>query len=511
MKLVKKEMIHWMDQKASSDYAILSILLMEHAAQALCQAFCQLYDQSNRVCIVCGPGNNGGDGFALARLLYQKQYSVSVYCPVSFDKMSHDECINAKMVEALEIPYNQTFDAFLVELNQCDVCVDALFGVGLARDIQGDYANLIMAINQSDKEIVSIDIPSGIDGNTGMKKGHAIIAHHTLTLAAYKEGLFINDARKHCGKITLLDIQIPPKLMNECEGATVIDEALVLSHLPKRSLYSHKGSYGKTLMIGGSMSMHGALTLAAKACLQSGIGTLTLFVPDCILPILAMKLEECMLLSAPSKEGFFDEQAIPLLKAVIQQYDFIVIGNGMGRSEICRKMIEVVLQSEKPCIMDGDGIYLAAQCEIPKHKDILMTPHVKEMSYLCHLEMKEIITQPFKMATTYVRQYPNVTIVYKDAFTLITNMNESYFYYLPNTALAKGGSGDVLCGIIAGMYGQNKDMIKAACCGVYLHSQCAIETCEQYGVDSSQASNLIDEIEKILKKLRKSKKNTCKL
>ena len=503
MKLVKKEMIHWMDQKASSDYGIPTILLMEHAAQALCDAFIQLYDRNQKVCIVCGPGNNGGDGFALARLLYQNQYCVSVYCPVLPDKMSQDELINAKMVEALEIPYYQTFDAFLEVLKQCDVVVDALFGVGLSRDIQGDYADLIKTINQSEKAVVSIDIPSGIDGTTGFKKGHAIIAHHTLTLAAYKQGLFINDARKHCGNIQLLDIQIPSKLMNECEGANVIDESVILSQLPKRMPYSHKGSYGKALMIGGSMAMHGALTLAAKACLQSGIGTLTLMVPDCISSILAMKLEECMLLSAPSKDGYFDEQAISLLKEVLPQYDFIVIGNGMGRSDTCRKMVEAVLQSDKPCIIDGDGIYLAAQCDIPQHKAILMTPHVKEMCYLCHLEMKEMLAQPFEIVTSYVQQYPNVTIVYKDAFSLIANTTETYFYYQPNTALAKGGSGDVLCGIIAGMYGQSKDLLKAACCGVYLHSQCALESGEQYGEDSSQANNLIANIKKILKKLRK--------
>ena len=503
MKLVKKEMIHWMDQKASSDYGIPTILLMEHAAQALCDAFIQLYDRNQKVCVVCGPGNNGGDGFALARLLYQNQYCVSVYCPVLPDKMSQDEFINAKMVEALEIPYYQTFDAFLEVLKQCDVVVDALFGVGLSRDIQGDYADLIKTINQSEKTVVSIDIPSGIDGTTGFKKGHAIIAHHTLTLAAYKQGLFINDARKHCGNIQLLDIQIPSKLMNECEGANVIDESVILSQLPKRMPYSHKGSYGKVLMIGGSMAMHGALTLAAKACLQSGIGTLTLMVPDCISPILAMKLEECMLLSAPSKDGYFDELAISLLKEVLPQYDFIVIGNGMGRSDTCRKMVEAVLQSDKPCIIDGDGIYLAAQCDIPQHKAILMTPHVKEMCYLCHLEMKEMLAQPFEIVTSYVQQYPNVTIVYKDAFSLIANTLETYFYYQPNTALAKGGSGDVLCGIIAGMYGQSKDLLKAACCGVYLHSQCALESGEQYGEDSSQANNLIANIKKILKKLRK--------
>lgn len=503
MKLVKKEMIHWMDQKASSDYGIPTILLMEHAAQALCDAFIQLYNRNQKVCVVCGPGNNGGDGFALARLLYQNQYCVSVYCPVLPDKMSKDELINAKMVEALEIPYYQTIDAFLEVLKQCDVVVDALFGVGLSRDIQGDYADLIKTINQGEKAVVSIDIPSGIDGTTGFKKGHAIIAQHTLTLTTYKQGLFINDARKHCGNIQLLDIQIPSKLMNECEGANVIDESIILSQLPKRMPYSHKGSYGKALMIGGSMAMHGALTLAAKACLQSGIGTFTLMVPDCISSILAMKLEECMLLSAPSKDGYFDELAISLLKEVLPQYDFIVIGNGMGRSDTCRKMVEAVLQSDKPCIIDGDGIYLAAQCDIPQHKAILMTPHVKEMCYLCHLEMKEMLTQPFEIVTSYVHQYPNVTIVYKDAFSLIANTTETYFYYQPNTALAKGGSGDVLCGIIAGMYGQSKDLLKATCCGVYLHSHCAIESSEQYGEDSSQANNLIANIRKILKKLRK--------
>ena len=503
MKLVKKEMIHWMDQKANLDYGIPTILLMEHAAQSLCEAFIQLYDPNKKVCIVCGPGNNGGDGLALARLLAQKQYNVSIYCPVAFDKMSNDEAINAKMVEALELPYAKEPTALTRLLNQCDVVVDALFGVGLARDIKGEYATIIEMIHQSGKEVVSIDIPSGIDGTTGYQRGCAIYANHTLTLAAYKEGLFLNDAREHCGNIQLLDIQIPSNLNNACEGATIIDQSLVKSKLPKRMPYSHKGTYGKCLMIGGSMAMHGALTLSAKACLQSGVGTLTLFVPDCIASILAMKLEECMLISAPSQEGYFSEAACALLKEVIHQYDYIVIGNGMGRTSACQQLLDVVFQSEKPCIVDGDGIYLAGTISLPTHQEILMTPHVKEMSYLCKCSLKEVITQPFDMVKAYVQKHPNTTIVYKDAFSFIQNVQDAYFYYAPNSALAKGGSGDVLCGIIAGIYGQSKQMMTAACCGVYLHSMCANESRKKYGADSAQANHLMVELPKILQNLRK--------
>lgn len=504
MKIVKKEMIHWMDEKASSEYYIPSILLMEHAGEALCQAFMKCYDPTNKVCIVCGPGNNGGDGLVLARLLHQHHYQVCIYTPVAIEKMSQDEAINACIIQALKLPYYQELDQFHEALKNSDVIVDALFGVGLARDIKGSYAEIIESINHSQKKIISIDIPSGIDGTTGKIKNVAIQAHHTFTLAAYKEGLFLNDARNHCGEIQLLDIQIPPELNQRCEGALVLDEEVIVRQLPKRKPYSHKGSYGKALMIGGSMNMHGALTLAAKACLTSGIGTLTLFVPDCITTILAQKLEECMLLSAPSKEGFFSDESIPLLKQIVASYDFIIIGNGMGRTQACLKLMEIVLESEKPCIIDGDGIYLTAQCEMKPNKSFLITPHVKEMSYLCHCDMKSMMDHPFDQIKAYMNTYPNGTIVYKDAFTLIQDHQRSYFYYLPNTALAKGGSGDVLCGIIAGMYGQCKSFVQAANCGVYIHSMCAKETKEIDGEDASQANDLIIHIGKVLKKLRNS-------
>ena len=503
MKLVKKEMIHWMDQKASDDYGIPSILLMEHAALALFNQCQTIIHPKEKVLIVCGPGNNGGDGFALARLLFQHHYDVEVFSCVDFMKMSHDEQINANISKALQIPYYDDLAILETLIQKTDVVIDAIFGVGLSRDIQGDYVKIIQLINQNSKKIISIDIPSGIDGNLGIIKGIAIKAHHTLTLAAYKEGLFLNDARTHCGKIHLLDIDMPEALNQSCEGAQVLNHI----KLPMRSDYSHKGTYGKALMIGGSKEMHGALTMAAKACLKSGIGTLTLFVPDCIHHLLAMKLEECMIVSAPSCDGSFHENAYQLLQKIIHQYDFIMIGNGMGRNKGAFQLVETLLQSDKPCIIDGDAIYLAAKCKIHQNQSIVITPHVKEMSYLCHVALSDIIKDPFTYIRDYANQYPNMTIVYKDAYTYIQNNQDAYFYYQPNAVLAKGGSGDVLCGIIAGMYGQNKNMLEAACCGVYIHNKCAKQSYEKWGSDSGQANDLIDEIYDVIKKLRE---NTCK-
>ena len=250
--------------------------------------------------------------------------------------------------------------------------------------------------------------------------------------------------------------------------------------------------------------MHGALTLAAKSALASGVGTLTLCLPDCIREILSMKLEECMLLPACSRNGFFDMPAKDLLQRNLSSYDVIVMGNGMGRNEVTAEMVKTVLESDRVVLLDGDALYEAGRCVELLKRDALtiLTPHPKEMSYLSGKSVKEILQDPLRAAKDFVQQYPNVVLVLKDQHTIICDHKETYINTAGNHALAKGGSGDVLCGILTGLYAQGKQGLQAACSAVYVHARCADVLLTHRDAYTIQPSDLIEQLSSVYASLK---------
>lgn len=508
MKVFDVQEMRHMDELAITQYHIPSILLMEHAAMAVKSYMDDQQMQEKHILILCGPGNNGGDGFALAIQLHQAGYShVEIFCCVDVDKMSHDERVFADIAKAMPITWHMSTDMLMIKplIQQQDLLIDALFGTGLTRNIEGFYDALILEMNLSHHVIISIDIASGIHGDTGQLMNCAVQAHTTISFEAYKLGQLLYPGSLYNGHILVKSIGIPLGIMDTLPYAmNVIDDSMVREILPKRFSHSHKGSYGKCLLIGGSMQMHGALTLTAKAILHSGIGTLTLFIPDCIAAILAMKLEESMLLAGPSEQGFFHMYAADVLQRHIQDFDMLVIGNGIGRNTVSEDMVKRVLQSSLPCILDGDALY-----ELGKHKALLkrdaptiLTPHVKEMSYLTGIDLNEIIKNPIQAAKDFASKYPNLILILKDQHTLITDGTEVFMNIAGNHALAKGGSGDVLCGMIAGLFGQSKQALHAAVCGVHAHAYAAdmaVETCDANAVI---ANNIIELLGKVYQNLR---------
>ena len=295
------------------------------------------------------------------------------------------------------------------------------------------------------------------------------------------------------------------KMIAKEEHAILLTEDKTRQLLPKRFEQSHKGSYGKVLAIGGSRSMHGAITLCAKAMLRSGVGTLTLFVPKSIGMLLAMKLEECMLIEADDENGMFAQGALSLLKEKIGNYDLVVIGNGMGRTKASEALVAYVLQQDIPCILDADALWSCAKYrELIKRRQapLIVTPHPKEFSYLTSKSTAEIKADPFKAVREFTSCYPNVTLVYKDYVSIIATDKKCYVNCIGNNALAKGGSGDVLCGIISGLYAQSKQAIEAAGAGVYVHAKCADELLQVEDANSILPSDIIFTLSKVYKALR---------
>lgn len=508
MRAVTAEVMRRMDQRAIEEYHIPSVVLMEHAALCLCEKVKSLCGKETRIHIVCGAGNNGGDGFALARLLVQEGYAqVEIYCAANKEALSKDAFCFAQIAQSYDIPIYDSTDRKEVEhwLKKADLLVDGLFGTGLSRPIGGWQKELIGLMNASGKAILAIDIASGIHSDSGQIMGCAVKAKWTVSFEAYKIGQLLYPGAEYSGEVEVAEIAMPKQLQQEQgEGIQVIDEALAGSLLPKRKANSHKGSYGKCLMIAGSLQMHGAMTLCARAALSSGIGTLTLFVPEAI-AFLAGQIEEAMLLAAPcDQDGFFAEEALAFLKEKLSAYDMVVIGNGIGRGKGALLLVQEVLSSELPCILDGDALYLARYFPqlLKEKKQLMLTPHPKELSYLSGCSMEEIAQAPLTVLERLQESWKDACIVAKNTHTLLAYQEQRYINIAGNNALAKGGSGDVLCGVLAGLYGQGKDMLSAAVCAVYLHAKAAERLAAHKDMACIQPHEVLWEIQEEIRLLR---------
>lgn len=484
------------DLAAIQSYKIPSLLLIEHAAMKSVEIIKTYVKKEEKICILCGPGNNGADGLAIARLLSQQKFNTTICIP-EVNKMSEDEKTEFEIVKNLKIPFYEK-----INYEEYDVYIDCLFGNGLSRNISGIYEEIINSINAESKLTISIDMPSGIDATSGKICGCAIQADYTISLDCYKQGQWLNEGFNHCGKLSLVDIGIPQELHTKCVDSTkVISEDII--QIPERKANSHKGTFGKALMIGGSQNMHGAIHMAASAAYHSGIGTLTLMVPECISDILAIKDDFYMLLRAPSHDGCFDRKALDLLKSSINSYTIISIGNGMQKNHVSDQLIQQVLKSDKTVILDADcfGLLNKNIHLLKRQATTVLTPHIKEMSDLTGISISEILENPIECARNFSKDYQNCVLILKSSITYIAYNKEVYVLNGQNPALAKGGSGDILCGIMTAMQGQCHDPLQAALSACYIHSQSAI-------LDQDSASvmpnDIISNIGDTIKKIRKS-------
>lgn len=467
------------DAAAISKYQIPSVLLMEHAAYSIFEYIKKQYKETKRITILCGAGNNGGDGFALARqIAIWSCHQVQLVLLASPSKLSVDSAVYYTICRNMGINIVEDVEMECLDklIESSDIIVDALFGTGLTKPVQGKYAEVIQKINESSKRVISIDIPSGIEANTGKILGTAVRADVTISFALPKLGLYLYPGSYHAGEIIVTDIGIPKEIIEECpSNSFTMDKEQAKAYLPKRNMRSNKGTYGKVLIIGGQKGMSGAVALSAGSCMQSGAGTVTVAVPGSINDILQVKLTEAMTIPLPDSKGHLGAEAQIMLEKIIDKYDVIAIGPGMGRSKESAGIIKLVLDSDKPCIIDADGIYiLKGQLELLKNRKAptVLTPHPGEMAHLIDTSITQILENPLQVATDFVSNYP-VTLVLKLERTLIVDSEAIYINTTGNNGLAKGGSGDVLTGIISALIGQKVPSNHAARLGVYLHGRAA--------------------------------------
>ncbi len=496
MKVCTASQMRNIDRMAEELGAIPSIVLMENAAIACVSEILKI-ENLKSVAIFCGKGNNGGDGLAIARHLYNQGIETYVYL-VCGTEYSGDALKNFEITSKLGVKIIELHDTDLLDLNikNCDVIVDAIFGTGIKGEIEGLVKDVINLINKNAKYVLSVDIPSGVDADTGKISTATIKADKTVTFAAYKLGMLSYPGAEKTGEIVLKDISIPQYIIDEQNiNINVIDKEYVNSIRPQRVDNSHKGDYGKILIIGGSKGLTGAVILACEACMRSGAGLVTAAVPESLNSIFEVRLTESMTIPLNDKNGQLDRMCIPQILDRLNDYDVCLFGPGIGRSDDIVLILEEILkESQIPVIIDADGLWafsrktgMLDECK----SGVVLTPHEMEMSRIINCSVDYLSENRQFISHKYATDN-GVTLVLKGHHTVVTSPGgEQYININGNSGMATGGSGDVLGGIIAALMARSKTETEAAVMGVFIHGLAGDMASYEMGKDSMVASDII--------------------
>jgi ADP-dependent NAD(P)H-hydrate dehydratase / NAD(P)H-hydrate epimerase len=482
MRIVTGNEMRQIDQAAEKKHGIPSIILMENAGIGVCNVieeyFAKLTDL--KVLVVCGKGNNGGDGFVVARHLINNGAKVSVARLGKKKEIKGDAKINLEILEAgflkaIEIKETSQLKKIVTGFNP-DVIIDAIFGTGFSISPKGIYAKVISFINQLKSFVVAADISSGVNADDGSVQGEAVIADATVAMGFMKRGHILYPGRTHSGDIWVTDIGIPVNQIGNEGNDFLIDAEMVRHALPKRLAEGHKGTFGTALILAGSRGFSGAAALTSLAALRSGAGLVKLGVPEAIINPIEKKVTEAVKFSLPqTKAQTFAFSGLELIIKQLKSADVLAIGPGITTNPETQKLELAILKQVKiPVVIDADGINNLTPATLKKIKaPKVLTPHPGELSRLIGKSPTEINVQRIEICRKYAREFDTV-LVLKGAPTVISNP-EGKVYVNPtgNNGLGSGGSGDVLTGIITGLIAQGSSLLNSAIAGVYLHGLAA--------------------------------------
>lgn len=486
-----------LDKKAVEECFIPSILLMEHAAYCVFNIIKPMIDKTTKILIVCGGGNNAGDGFALARLLKTKNYMITVIMLDDPDRYKNDCLTNYNIAKAIDMD----MDGSIAIIDEYDMIIDAVFGTGLDRDLKGIYLDAIRKINQSSAKVVSIDMPSGINALNGMIMGDAVKADISVSFTSYKRGQLLYPGREYCGRIYVEDIGIPLVLLAGFQEF-VLTQDYIKSILKKRSANSHKGTYGHALIIAGSSNYLGAALLCISACIKSGVGLTTWLTP--IRPAIDEKnfLFETMIRLADNIDGELHMDDELLLNEIALDKTAIAVGPGLGidgASSIMKHIVNLKI----PLVIDADALNILAvmKDQIDFRGRAILTPHPKEASRLLNCDVNEVINDPIASAKKIAKKY-NCVCVLKSSTTIIADIGGCVAYNINgNAGMAKGGSGDVLTGIICALIAQGYSAFDSAGIGAFIHGLSGDFAAKDSSLESMIPSDIIDNLYKAFRQL----------
>ncbi|GAB7387818.1 NAD(P)H-hydrate dehydratase [Bacillaceae bacterium] len=500
MYLVGSEQMREMDRFTIQRIGIPGVVLMENAGAAVAREIESRWRKGRRVVVLCGYGNNGGDGFVAARHLANRGYVTTTWLLGDPEKLSEDSRTHYRALQGCGYPVNvvgEPTDRLLQEIGEAEIVVDALLGTGVRGEVRPAMFKLIEAVNESAASVVSVDIPSGVDADSGRILGICVRADLTVTFAYPKWGHYLYPGAEARGELVVADISLPPRLEKTFSLSSRLITPEIVS-LPPRSPNSHKGTYGHLLVIAGSRDMPGAPALAAMAAVRSGVGLVTLAVPESVRPVVAAKVTEPILWTwEESAEGTFALASASKLQERAHMYSCMAVGPGIRLWKEGEEWLRRILQTyEGPVVLDADALNLLARNPAilsRRRAAVVLTPHPGEMGRLLGKTAAEVEAQRPQTALEAAQRFQSY-VVLKGRFTLIATP-DGRLYVNPsgNAALAKGGSGDVLTGMIGAFIAQGLDVEKAVINGVYLHGL-AGELSGKTSLYSSTASDVIQQI-----------------
>ena len=487
------------DRLAEQDYGFPASFLMERAGIAVFDAIKEILPEGGRLTLVCGRGKNGGDGFVVARAAFESGYPVECLVACEESELNPEAANQMRIMKGAGLDPIFSNDPRWPRKLECLKCreliVDALLGTGLKNPVHGPIKEAIQAINRSGVPVVAIDIPSGIDCDTGEELGESVWALRTITIGTPKPGLFEGIGLEHSGYWSVADIGYPHALINEPTEAKLLSQEWVAHLLPERLRRFHKGDVGSVLIVAGSKCMPGAAIMVAKGALRAGAGLITIAAIQSVCDAVSYHVPEAILMPLPEEDGYLAAEAADIIAENRTAYSSAVFGPGLGMSSSVKEFLSLVWKTwELPCVIDADAISHVSEGVHPPQCDIVFTPHPGEMGRIMQASVAEIQSDRFKS----VRKAADILqacVVLKGAHSLITEPDQPILVnQTGNSGMASAGMGDVLSGVIGTLLSQELPAYYAAACGVYWHGEAGDICARQIGSIGFTATEVADHL-----------------
>lgn len=503
------------DRYTIETVGIPACVLMEKAAMAASRHVKELCEKKDRILAVCGYGNNGGDGIAAARILHMEGHEVEIYMAGDRTHATKETKQQLKIARKVGVKFVKK-----IQFERYGGIIDAIFGIGLARPLSGEFYALVDQINNSGKKVLSIDIPSGVSADDGKVLGIAVKADRTVTFGYQKVGCLLYPGTEYCGKVVVEDIGFATGTWNGQAVRFYVDEPSQVL-LPIRKADSHKGTYGKVLVIAGSKNMSGAAYFAATAAYRMGAGLVRILTPKENREILQRQIPEAILTTYDTLEDGILEEDIESIREAVAWASVVLIGPGLSASRMGARLVNYVLAECKvPLVMDADALNILAKLitdKLPEDataeerieylasilpKKTILTPHKMELSRLTGIKVADLVSSLIDSSSSCT--YNNeIIFVKKDVRTIVSFGTTDYINVTGNDGMATAGSGDVLAGMIAGYLAQDNDPVMAAVMGCYLHGMAGDVAASEKGARAMIASDILEAIPIVLEKCSK--------